>query len=213
MTQVRVVIPTIPGRDLVDRAFDSIRETDVSYSAWMEIDHRGEGPAVVRNRAVIDSMRQRPATWLAFLDDDDEFHPRHLRRCLDHAEATDADVVYPWFDLNRKGTIRNDLDPLRLHGQPVIGQKFDAEALRRGNYIPVTALVRASAFLDVGGFPVPGTDEWPLRDGEDWGLWKRLLAGGAKFEHLPERTWTWHHHGKNTSGRPDKAAKIYDMEK
>jgi glycosyltransferase involved in cell wall biosynthesis len=198
---------------MVGRALDSVRDPDVSHSVWLEVDHHGEGPAAVRNRAVVDSSKhgQAPA-WLAFLDDDDEFHPGHLRKCLDHAEATGADVVYPWFDLDRMGKIRNDLDPLRLHGKPVFGQPFDAEALRRGNYIPVTALVRAELFDQVGGFPVPGTEEWPLKDGEDWGLWKRLLAAGAKFSHLPERTWIWHHHGKNTSGRPATAAKIYPRE-
>lgn len=33
---------------------------------------------------------------------------------------------------------------------------------------------------------------------------RALLERGAKFSHLNHRTWTWHWHGANTSGRPDR---------
>jgi hypothetical protein len=31
-----------------------------------------------------------------------------------------------------------------------------------------------------------------------------LLNAGATFYHLPEQTFVWEHHGKNTSGRADR---------
>jgi len=91
----------------------------------------------------------------------------------------------------------------------VLGQPFDPAALRESNYIPVTALVRATRFVQVGGFPEPNSEDWPHPDCEDWALWLRLLDAGAKFSHLPERTWTWEWHGRNTSGRPDRVERYY----
>ena len=203
--RVVVVIPTLPGRqDLLKRAVKSIKE-DILIAGAVETDTRGEGPAATRNRAVL-NMLAAGATpdWLAFLDDDDEFHPGHLEALVEHAEATGADVVYPWFDLNVGGVLDNSRDPLGAEGLP-----FDAERLRTANFIPVTALVRTDMFVKAGGFPQPHSEAWPHADCEDWGLWLRLLDFGARFEHLPQRTWTWHWHGKNTSGRPDNARKIY----
>lgn len=210
---VLVVIPTIDGRDdLLKRACKSIREDleQVLVMCAVEVDTHGHGPSVTRNRAVVNALSAgvKP-TWLAFLDDDDEFHPEHLRKCVKRAVATDADVVYPWFELNVGGRIDNSRDPLLLNGSPAFGQPFDGEALRKNNFIPVTALVRTTLFVEAGGFPEPNTEAWPHPDCEDWALWLRLLDGGARFTHLPERTWTWHWHSKNTSGRPDRAEKIY----
>jgi glycosyltransferase involved in cell wall biosynthesis len=208
---VLVVIPTIaPRADMLKRAVGSVRGEQVSYEIWAEPDHDGSGPAVVRNRAVAKAAQDDIASeYLAFLDDDDMFKPGHLTKCIEHAQETGADVVYPWFDLIRQGVNRNDWNFLLIDGKPAFGQSFNPEALRRGNYIPVTALVRRSLFEQVGGFPSPGTPEWPHTECEDWGLWLRLLDAGAKFSHLPERSWIWDHHSKNTSGRPDNAARIY----
>jgi hypothetical protein len=203
--RVVIVIPTIPGREaLLKRAVKSIRE-DILVAGAVETDTRGEGPAAARNRAVLNTLSAGATPeWIAFLDDDDEFHPGHVTRLVEHAEATGADVVYPWFDLNVGGVLDNGRDPLGAEGLP-----FDPERLQSANYIPVTALVRTDLFVRAGGFPQPLSEEWPHPDCEDWGLWRRLLSLGAKFEHLPERTWTWHWHSKNTSGRPDRAARLY----
>jgi len=203
--QALVVIPTIPGRDaLLKRACKSIRE-DVLVAGAIEVDTDGKGPAAMRNLAVVNSLNAglRPP-WIAFLDDDDEFDPGHVQALIEHADATGADVVYPWFHLNVGGVLDNSRDPLGAEGRP-----FDPERLLSANFVPVTALVRTDLFVQAGGFPEPNSETWPHPDCEDWALWLRLLGLGAKFEHLNRRTWTWHWHGRNTSGRPDRAAQIY----
>src|SRR3546814_17675580 len=106
---VLVVIPTIPGRDdLLKRAVASIREDmgHVVVAGAIEVDLGGPGPSITRNRAVVQTMTAgvRPK-WIAFLDVDDEFLPDHLRKLVEHAEATDADVVYPWVALNVDGRV------------------------------------------------------------------------------------------------------------
>jgi glycosyltransferase involved in cell wall biosynthesis len=207
MSAITVVIPSIRGREeLLQRAVDSIREPDgIEVQVLVQTDLDGEGAAAARNYA----LEHVDTPLVAFLDDDDEFKPDHLRKCLSHMIASGSDIVYPWFDINRDGEIRNDLDPLLLNRKPAFGQLFDPDALDRNNFIPVTVLARTDLIRKVGGFPVPGTDDWPYQDCEDWGLWLALRAAGARFSHLPERTWTWNWHGKNTSGRSDQARKIY----
>lgn len=215
--EVLVVIPTIPGREkMLDRALGSIRDEDVAFSFVVLHDRKGKGPAELRNEgvALAHTSGYDHIPYVAFLDDDDEFHPGHLTKCVRHAQATGADVVYPWFDLMRGNVLRNDVKILLQqdeHGGKVdaFEKPFSGDALRKNNYIPVTTVVRTSKFLEVGGFPRPHSEAWPYKDCEDWGLWLRMLDAGARFSHLPERTWTWWHHSKNTSGRPDLARKIY----
>jgi glycosyltransferase involved in cell wall biosynthesis len=40
--------------------------------------------------------------------------------------------------------------------------------------------------------------------GEDFEFTTRCRKGGAEFWHVPAVTWHWHHHGRNTSGLPDR---------
>lgn len=200
---ISVIIPTIKGREVaLERALLSVsfQDTRFDWHALVELDTLGEGPAVMRNRGAMKAQGE----WLAFLDDDDELKSGHLDKLMNHALETGVDVVYPWFDIVKGARIRNDLDPLRR-----FGHVFDGDALARSNYIPVTALVRSEKFREVGGFPIPGSQEWPHKDCEDWALWLALHRAGAKFSHLPERTWVWNWHSRNTSGLPYRASKMY----
>lgn len=212
MTSVTVCVPTIPARrDKLARAVRSVADqqvgTDVTVAVSVALDEVGDGAAVTRNRA----WHEANTEWVAFLDDDDELRPNHVERCLRRALETDADLVYPWFNIHDDaGNDISHQDPLRapVDGCYVspYGIDFDAslrhELMTRNNFIPVTVLVRRSLLEAVGGFPVPQTEEWPETCCEDWGLWRRLLNAGARFEHLPRRTWVWYWHGRNTSGKP-----------
>ena len=79
--------------------------------------------------------------------------------------------------------------------------------------VPITWLARTDLVRDMGGFSAgwdpsqgedPGLDEWGNRAGEDYRMILRMVNAGAKIVHLPKRSWTWHHHASNTSGRPSK---------
>ena len=196
---VTAVMPCIPPRSGHDvpgtmpRAMKSIlsqtRPVDVVVLAF---DHHHEGAAATRNRALA-AVRTE---WVAFLDDDDEWLPGHVERLLSHAEKTGADVVYPWFD------VPEGFDPFPFYE----GKPFNEKALRDvQNYIPVTVLARTGLLTGVGGFENRNDS---TADGaspcEEWGLWLKLLDIGAVFSHCPERTWLWHWHGGNTSGRGDR---------
>ena len=199
MTSVAVCITSIPSRrKMLREAVDSaVRQVRVPDELHVSIDHVGVGAAANRNAA----WRAASTEWIAFLDDDDLLFPQHLSTLLELSDG--ADLIYPWFELHEGP------DPLYVprNGQltPAFGVPFGDEQKRyiftSGNFIPVTVLVRRELLADVGGFPQPGTVEWPHETCEDWGCWQRLLRAGATFRHVPQRTWRWRWHGKNTSGR------------
>lgn len=180
MTTVAACVPSIPPRaDRLAVALASVTaQTRPVDQISVAIDHEHLGAAATRNRA----FAAVDCEWTAFLDDDDVWRPLHIEALLRCAENFHADLVFPWFD------VQGGTDPFpQKEGVP-----FDEATLRLSPYIPVTVLVRTDLVRAVGAFPdVPG---------EDHGLWLRLLYAGAKFVHLPERTWVWNHHSSNTSG-------------
>lgn len=161
------------------------------------IDNDGIGSAANRNRA----LESATGEWTAFLDDDDEFLPRHLEQLVTCAEKTDADLVYSWFEgINTDGIFSVPQNGVQV---PPFGVPFDDELrdciLTAGNFIPVTVLVRTDFLRKVGGFTPLGAEGSDQCD--DWGAWKAMLEAGARFVHLPEKTWRWNGHPHHTSGR------------
>lgn len=189
---VTVVIPHIPVRiNTVGRALQSAllqrRAADV-ITIITDVEHRGA--AATRNRAIAGITTR----WTAFLDDDDELYPEHLKACLAAARSRNADVVYPGCEVERDGLIIPQQEEWGRYGHP-----FDADLLRQKSYIPVTSLVRTELLQKTRGFEAP-----PGSTYDDWGLYLQLLELGAVFYHLPRITWKWHHGEHSTSGRGDR---------
>lgn len=191
---VTVIIPTHAARlrtGALQRALASIwRQTRLPDAVVVtcDVDRLGAGPT--RQRALAGATTD----WVAFLDSDDELLPYHLQHLLGVAAQTSADVVYPACRvLDPRG---RPLPPRDEWGRP--GREFDAAELRRRSYIPVTSLVRTETARRSRFAPPAGSDY------DDWGFYLGLLDAGARFVHTPAITWLWHHHGENTSGRPDR---------
>jgi len=189
---VTVLIPTIPPRMLqLAGALASVREqTYQPADVLVECDTGREGPAAVRNRLLARARTE----WVAFLDDDDWLLPHHLYTLVREQQTTDADVVWPWFQ------VEGGTDPFPAHR----GRQWDPAAPHQ---IPITVLAARDRILSVGGFrtiPDGPTDADGNRAGEDYQLWLDLSAAGARFHHTPEITWVWRHHAANTSGLPSR---------
>lgn len=194
--RVTAVIPAIPprvGREL-HRALDSVmmQETPVDAIS-VAVDRDRQGSAVTRSRALASVQ----TGWSAFLDDDDEWYPDHVRELLRAACETGADMVYPWFN------VPNGFDPFPW----AEGQPFDPARLEHENTIPITCLIRTDILKAVGGFVPkdPAAEQDPAGVPslcDDWGTWIRLRDAGAKIVHLNRRTWQWNWWSGNTSGRP-----------
>lgn len=192
---ITVVTPSIPGRgNMLTRAVQSVRDQTVLSTGGMEIelDLNRTGAAATRNRALANVT----TPWVAFLDDDDEFMADHLRVLWDFAQMWDLDVVYPGCEVMTP-------DGLLPHDQHAdewgrFGKPFSHEILAQRSCIPVTCLARTE-LAQAARFGAPQGSIY-----DDWGFYLRMVSRGARIEHIPVRTWIWHHHGANTSGQPDR---------
>lgn len=168
VADVTFITPSLPGRsDLLARAIQCVADQSVlpkDHLIALDL-HRSDKPAALRNKLV----EKVDTEWVAFLDDDDELEPYHLAYLM--AASQGADVVYPYSTIRG----RNDIS---------FNRPFDADVLRRGNYIPVTTLVKTETFRKVGGFPL----DW---EPEDWHLWLNILDAGGVFVNVPVRTWVY----------------------
>lgn len=147
------------------------------------------GPAAARDTG----MRLSSAPAALLLDVDNVIYPRCVRRCLDGLEASSAAFVYPI--LRRMGS----------SGGLVGYQHFDRERLARGNYIDMLAMVRRSAWEEVGGFP-------HLADGlEDYAFWLTLTERGYTGAQIPEilAAYRVHAAGRNHAAAA-KLPALYD---
>lgn len=192
-TGVTVVVPHIPPRrgELL-RALDSICvQSLLPVAVSIAVDLNREGSAATRNRA----LAAADTPYVAFLDDDDAFEINHLAEVVPAAEATGAAVVYSGCTVvGPHGGIIPDREEWGRFGLP-----FDADLLRQRSWLPVTSLVRTELAQKVGGFRfAPGNPY------DDHLFYLALLDAGATFQHVPVKTWVWHHHGANSSGRPDR---------
>jgi hypothetical protein len=183
---ITVLIATIAGREdsllraIASAAGQSLPAADIV----VEHDRLRTGAAAARNRAL-----ERVSTeFVAFLDDDDELLPDHLKLCARYARLSGVDVVYPGYEPV------GGPDPVGC-----FGLAFDGGLLRTRNFIPVTVLARTEAVRAAGGFqPHPDENGAPC---EDWGLWLAMQAQGARFGHLAVRTWRWWLGDGTTKGR------------
>lgn len=206
-SDVTVVVPTIEGREhLLDRALASVVRQQVRPGhIVVQLDHERQGAAACRNLA----LTHVDTDWVAWLDDDDELLPNHLKVLVKAANThSDVDLIFTYPEVvggrDPLGCVDDHgawvAEPLHVPFGPA--QKV---ALRRyGNFIPVTYLVRADLVRQVGGFPEPYSmpEVRVSADCEDYLLLLKLLDAKAKFHHVcGVRTWRYHLHEGNLGGR------------
>lgn len=130
------------------------------------------GVSRARNRGVAAAR----GTWLAFLDDDDVWHPDKLQAQLDVAAATGATFVYTGATVVEAGYGR-------VYVQEAAASDAYDRAIFRDNVVraPSSVLVRADAMAQTTGF------DPELSVVADWDMWLRLaphVRAAAVFEPL-----------------------------
>lgn len=198
MPYVSVILPTYRRAHLVGRAlqsvlaqsypdFEVIVVDDGSLDGTREVIARFADPRVryifQENRGLAGArntgVRAARGTYIAFLDDDDEYLPTKL------AQQVPALDAHPEYSVVYSDVYLCDADgkPMRLvadalgRGSPPTGMVL--EALVQGNFLVSNApLVRRECFSQVGLF-----DE-RLRVFEDWDFWVRL-ACETRFLYQP----------------------------
>lgn len=200
---IGVIIPSIPPRrPLLLRALTSVaRQTLAADQVSVAVDLEQVGAPATRQRA----LRGLSANidWVAPLDDDDEFMAWHLEALAEHAQETGADYVYSWFELVSPGGMSyGDHDP--VFPPTHFSNPFDPDDPIETT---ITILIKRELLEAVGGYVAldrPAEYAKGASTGEDRNLTLRCIEAGATISHLVRRTWRWHHHGRNTSGRPDR---------
>lgn len=185
---ITVCIPSIPPRaHMLSNALTSVtQQSRIPDAVSVAVDREREGAALTRTRAV----RAASTRWVAMLDDDDRFLPDHLSTLEHAATESGADFVFSWFH------VVGGSDPFPQH----FGRVFDPQD---PTHTTVTVLVRTELAQDIG-YVAPEGGDGAGGSGEDWNFVLGCIAAGAKFLHVPRRTWVWNHHGANTSGRNDR---------
>jgi glycosyltransferase involved in cell wall biosynthesis len=184
---ISIAMASIPPRfsTTLPRAIASIERQSLRPKAvHISYDVNKEGAPATRQRA-LDGVT---TPWVAFLDDDDEFHSHHLYALMNAAKEQEADFVYSWFDSPC------GFDPFPLNRDKPWNPDDPVETT-------ITVLVRTELAQEVG---FDTLRDYPHGTGED----RRLALGirdlGAKIYHLVQNTWIWHNCGGNTSGRSDR---------
>ena len=210
-TTVSVVIAAHPGRcanGMLNEATTSVwAQTRPPDAVHVALDHEGLGAPPTRQRA----LTYATTDWVAFLDSDDLFMPRHLELLLAHADKTGADFVYSWFRILQQtgnGHMREiPFDPATGDGVFPPGHYLNDFDPNDPIETTITVLVRTELAKAVG-FKAMNRGE--INTGEDRYFTLGCLNAGAKISHLKRITWLWRHHwllngGKgNTSGHPNQ---------
>jgi hypothetical protein len=188
MGVVTALTPTIPGREnLLAEAVRSVNAQTVPVHAHLIRCQRPSGEAAPHLCSQFNALLPAVDTeWVAVLADDDLWLPNYVEALEPAFES--ADVVYSW-DV---GGMQPRIDCTDWSNAEI----FDH--LNHSNFIAATAAIRTSALRSIGGWPT----NWEganYRDGghfagspahaEDWELWRRLAAAGARFRCVPVETW------------------------
>lgn len=198
MLEIGVVTPTHPARGrLLTRACASVwMQTYPARGHLVVNDVDRRGAPWTRQAA----LELNPYPWTAFLDSDDWFMEHHLQRLAETQFETGADYVYSWYELVVLGQPRGDVQGHdgvfpRTH----FTEPWDPANPRQTT---ITMLVRTDLAREVGFWAPDDAERFPdgHRVGEDYHFTLECNRLG-KIYHLPERTWYWDHHGRNTSGR------------
>lgn len=208
---VSVIIPAHPARlvnGMLQRAVGSVwAQTRPPEALHVAVDTAGEGAPATRQRALMAATTD----FVAFLDSDDLFLPKHLEWLLKHQASTGADFVYAWFKVlqqfaDGRTNILED-DPVFPPGHYL--NDFDpADPIET----TITVLVRTELAKQVG---FKELDRGQVNTGEDRYFTLGCLDAGAKISHLRRKSWLWAHWQLpdgtpgNTSGKPTKGDAAY----
>lgn len=184
--EITVVIPSIPVRTaLLHRALASVATQALpAVVVSVAFDNAREGAGPTRTRA----LRGAATEWIAFMDDDDELLPHHLQTLCEAQCESGADVVWPWFQ------VIGGSDPISCNR----GKQWNPKT---PHTFPMTTLVR-NELAQQCMFPPPL--ESAGCSGEDFNFWMQMSNLGARFHHVNEVTWWWHHDSHNTAGLPTR---------
>jgi len=170
---------------------DGSRDDTAAVAEQLVASHPGFDLKVVRQHntgiggARNAGVRATSAPLVTQLDADDRLVPRAVERLV-AAFLADADLDVAHCDACEFGA-----GARRLAAAP----RVTLAALRAGNRLNYSALVRRTALAHVGGYR-------DIRSGyDDWDLWLSLAESGARFGHVPDVLLHYRRHADSLTHR------------
>jgi GT2 family glycosyltransferase/glycosyltransferase involved in cell wall biosynthesis len=192
---VSVVIPTFNRPKLLKRAVHSVLNQTLNAVEVIVVNDAGvppptpiidkdprvrlithqtnKGLAGARNTGIQNAR----GTYIAYLDDDDIFWPRHLEYLVKHIEQSGLKVGYSF------GARRWEQNEILLKRDVLYEAPFCQDELLFRNYIPVTCIIHHKCLTSS---PSNRFNE-RLKRLEDWDLWRRI-SRTHQFACLEEAT-------------------------
>ena len=169
--RLEVVIVNDGPNPATRKAVEGLRDPRIRYS---ELPERGSYPADLRSRwwvagcpAANRAIELAKGTWLAPLDDDDEFSPDHIEKLLAAAKKESAELSYG-------ALIQKDLvegTEVRIWSDP---PSFDQFSFQGSLYLGLLKFFR----YDEGS--------WMLDEPADWNLIRRMKESGVRMTSIED---------------------------
>lgn len=201
MSTIAALVIGLEERNLIGEALDSVeaqtRQPDEMH--WRLDGNPRLGEAGNMNELI----RRTERDWIAFLHDDDLWHPEHLEAAEPYME--DYDVIVSNFRLI--GRPQDTIEPYHE----------DFNDLRFTNWFPPSCVIaRRSVFGHWSPERAPMEDPWFSPSDTsllhsnapwlDWANWRRLLHDGARFVRTRRSTVDYRFFGDNGSWTAEQAA-------
>ena len=160
----------------------------------VHVHHRGEQGGIVA--ATNDGLRLARGEFVAFLDHDDELHPKALERVAAQI-AAHPDVDYLYSDQDK-------IDERGLHFEPFVKPGWSPDRLLSQMYITHFRVVRRSLVQELGGLRA-GFD-----GSQDWDLALRVAERTQRITHVPGLLYHWRTSPGSAAGDPDAKPWAHD---
>ena len=173
--EIEVVV--VDDGSTLPSAHEYYRELEPSFRerGWRLEVQANQGPGVARNHAASLASGE----FLMFMDDDNVAKSFEVSTFVEVAQRTGADALTCASDYFRGDSAPSDAEVPWRRWIPIGAAKY--VGMFQNMYGDTNAMVRASAFRAVGGFPEDAGYAM-----EDWELFSKIIVGGFRLETVPK---------------------------
>ncbi len=152
---------------------------------------KNKGLAAARNTGI----RAAQGKYIAYLDDDDIFHPNHLATLVNYLETSDDVVAYT--DSQRAIQRKSGDQYVVVERDLPYSSDWDNDRVLVENFVPVLCFMHRKECIEKAGW----FDE-TLTTHEDWDLWIRM-SRHYRFHHIKQVTseFRWRDDGSSMSSQ------------